>query len=521
MTTINETIEDRYRDTHRRSAELYRQACTVFPSGVTHDVRYLQPFPLTMASAQGARKLDVDGHEYVDYVMGHGALLLGHAHPAVVAAVRAQVARGTQLGGNTELELEWGRSVQRLMPSVERIRFVSSGTEATLMAMRLARAFTGRSAVLRFAGHFHGWQDYAVASPAAAASPDAAASPGVAASPDAAASPGAAASPDAATSPGAVGSPGAAASPEAVADTRTGRAPTTPGLSGPIPSAIGTTVHVIPPDDPGLLEATLAANRDIAALIVEPTGAHMGQIPLAPAFVHDLVEIARRHGVLVIFDEVVTGFRVAPGGAQQRLGIRPDLTTMAKILAGGLPGGAVGGRAEIVDQIAFPDPGAGAGAGAEALAKRERVEHPGTFNANPLSAAAGTTCLGLVATQPVTTQADRAAARLCTGLNQAFADTGTRGFAYHDSSLVHAAPNLEGDASPAWLAANRERLDAARAGELPRHLRLALLNEGVDTMRGINYIVSAAHTDADVDHTVAGFTRALAALRREGMLQSR
>ena len=495
MTTINETIEDRYRDTHQRSAELYRQACTVFPSGVTHDVRYLQPFPLTMASAQGARKLDVDGHEYVDYVMGHGALLLGHAHPAVVAAVRAQVARGTQLGGNTELELEWGRSVQRLMPSVERIRFVSSGTEATLMAMRLARAFTGRSAVLRFAGHFHGWQDYAVARPAAVASADAA------------------------TSPGAVGSPGAAASPEAVADTRTGRAPTTPGLSGPIPSAIGTTVHVIPPDDSGLLEATLAANRDIAAVIVEPTGAHMGQIPLAPAFVHDLVEIARRHGVLVIFDEVVTGFRVAPGGAQQRLGIRPDLTTMAKILAGGLPGGAVGGRAEIIDQIAFPDPGAGAGA--EARAKRERVEHPGTFNANPLSAAAGTTCLGLVATQPVTAQADRAAARLCTGLNQAFADTGTRGFAYHDSSLVHAAPNLEGDASPAWLAANRERLDAARAGELPRHLRLALLNEGVDTMRGINYIVSAAHTDADIDHTVAGFTRALAALRREGMLQSR
>ena len=454
-----QTIEDRYVAAHRRSAELYRAACDVFPSGVTHDVRYLRPFPITITGGHGPRKHDVDGHEYVDYVMGHGALLLGHAHPAVVAAVRAQVARGTQLGGNTELELEWGRSVQRLMPSVERLRFVSSGTEATLMAMRLARAFTGRSAVLRFADHFHGWQDYAVASPGAAS--------------------------------------GTASGP-----------PVTTGPS--IPDAIGATVHVIPPDDLELLNDTLAANPDLAAVIVEPTGAHMGQIPLAPEFLHELGTIVRRHGALLIFDEVVTGFRVAPGGAQQRLGLRPDLTTLAKILAGGLPGGAVGGRAEIIDQIAFP--------GVRGGDLRTRVEHPGTFNANPLSAAAGIACLNLVATQSPTAQADRAAARLCDGLNQAFADTGALGFAYRDSSLVHTAPNIAPGAGRAWLAVNRERLRAVRTGELARCLRLALLNEGVDTMRGISYIVSAVHTVADIDHTVAGFTRALEALRREGLL---
>ena len=443
------TIEQQYLDRHRRSAEAYERAGGAFPGGVTHDARYLEPFPIVLTGARGTRKVDLDDNQYIDYVMGHGALLLGHSHPAIVAAVSEQMQRGTHLGGNTELELRWAEAVQRLMPSVERVRFHSSGTEATLMALRLARAFTGRPKVLRFQEHFHGWHDYAAAVP--------------------------------------------------------GEGP----FAGPgIPAAVGASVEVIPAGDAELLERTLAGDPEIAAVILEPTGAVGGRLPVAAEFVHQVRESTARHGVVLIFDEVVTGFRITPGGAQRRLGIRPDLTTMAKIVAGGLPGGAVGGRAEILDQIAMSG-------------RPRRVAHPGTFNANPLSAVAGSTCLGLVASEPLTERAARAADRLCTGMNRLFADSGTQGFAYHDSSLVHVAPNVEGDGSPAAVAAALPALTSTRGGAVAQSFRLALLNEGVDAMRGVGYIVSALHSDADIDVTLAAFDRALERLRAEGILQRR
>ena len=451
------TIAQQYLSRHPRSAEMYRRAGGAFPGGVTHDARYLEPFPIVLATAAGARKVDLDGNEYVDYVMGHGALLLGHSHPAIVAAVTEQMQRGTHLGGNTELELRWAEAVQRLMPSVERVRFHSSGTEATLMALRLARAFTGRSKVLRFADHFHGWHDYAAANP------------------------------------GAEGAGGGG-----------------DRFAGPgIPAAVGASVQVIAPGDAELLDRTLANDRDVAAVIIEPTGAASGRLPVAAEFVHHLRAATERHGVLLIFDEVVTGFRITPGGAQRRLGIRPDLTTMAKIVAGGLPGGAVGGRAEILDQIAMSGN------------RPRRVAHPGTFNANPLSAAAGTTCLGLVAGEPLTERASRAAARLCAGMNRLFAERGAQGFAYHDSSLLHVAPNVPGDGSPESVAAALPRLSSSRDGAAAQHFRLALLNEGVDAMRGVTYIVSAVHDDAAIDATLAAFGRALDRLLAEAILHRR
>ena len=445
------SIDQQYLDRHRRSAELYRQAGGAFPGGVTHDTRFLQPFPLAMTTAAGSRKVDVDGNEYIDYVMGHGALLLGHSHPAIVAAVSEQMRRGTHLGGNTELELRWAQAVQRLMPSVERVRFHSSGTEATLMAMRLARAFTGRPTVLRFSEHFHGWHDYAAAVPGAGSDP----------------------------------------------------------FAGPgIPAAVGGTVRVLAPGDADLVDRTLAGDRSIGAVILEPTGAMSGRVPVAAEFVRDLRAITERHEVLLIFDEVVTGFRVSSGGAQRRLGIRPDLTTMAKIVAGGLPGGAVGGHAEILDQIALPAGGA-------------RVAHPGTFNANPLSAAAGSTCLDLVAAESFAERAEQAAARLCAGFNRQFAANGTAGFAYQSSSFVHVAPNLAGDGSEESVAAVLPELGALRSSPVASRFRVALLNEGVDTMAGLSCIVSAVHDDADIDATVAAFGRALQALRGESVLQPR
>jgi glutamate-1-semialdehyde 2,1-aminomutase len=163
------TITDTYSELHPTSARLYQDSIQTFPSGVTHDVRFLTPFPLFIDRASGSRKWDVDGLEYIDYVMGHGALLLGHAHPQITQAIVDQASRGTHYGGNTRLEVAWGELVRRIVPSAEVVRFTSSGTEATLMALRLARAYTGRDRVLRFDQHFHGWHDYVVGSRAAEA----------------------------------------------------------------------------------------------------------------------------------------------------------------------------------------------------------------------------------------------------------------------------------------------------------------------------------------------------------------
>src|SRR5712692_11173877 len=157
------SLVERYSEAFPRSQDLHRKAKSIFPDGVTHDVRYLQPFPIYVDHAEGSRKWDVDGHELIDYWAGHGALLLGHGHPAVVEAVKRQIGRSTHPGACHELEIAWGNLVQQLVPSAERVRFTSSGTESTLMALRLARMFTGRPRVLKFAGHFHGWHDFLIA----------------------------------------------------------------------------------------------------------------------------------------------------------------------------------------------------------------------------------------------------------------------------------------------------------------------------------------------------------------------
>ena len=276
------TILDEYVRKHPGSASRYEEAKGIFPGGVTHDNRYMVPFPIYVTHGSGPLKWDVDGNEYVDYVCGHGALILGHSHPEIVSAVSNQVARGTHLGANTEEELRWGRAIRRLVPSVEKLRFVSSGTEATLMALRLARAYTGRNRVVKFEEHFHGWHDYVVSS-------------------------------------------------------------TNRPVTG-VPPTTSQSVLAFPPDL-SALERFLAQDGHVAAVILEPTGAHYGQLPLmVPQFLQDLREVTRRYSVMLIMDEVVTGFRVAPGGAQAKFGIDPDLTTMAKIVAGGLPGGVRRGQ---------------------------------------------------------------------------------------------------------------------------------------------------------------------------------
>ena len=283
----NSRIVAAYRQRTPGSGELACQAAALLPSGIAHDGRHLDPYGVYIVRASGPHKWDVDGNRYIDFYGGHGALILGHCHPRVTAAVARAAGEGTQFGANHPGEIGWARAIQRLVPAVERVRFTSSGTEATLMAVRLARAFTGRDTVLRFKGHFHGWNDHMTHGHVS----------------------------------------------------HFDGTPTTGVLAGVAESAI-----LAPPGDLAAVAAILGRRTDIAAAILEPTGASFGQVPVDPEFLHGLRALTALHGVLLIFDEVVTGFRTSRGGAQVAFGIRPDISTFAKIVAGGMPGAAVAGR---------------------------------------------------------------------------------------------------------------------------------------------------------------------------------
>jgi glutamate-1-semialdehyde 2,1-aminomutase len=436
---------------HAESRRLHGRALGIFPDGVTHDLRRNSPFPLYVGRASGSRKWDVDGNELIDYVMGHGALLLGHQHPQVVAAISAQAQLGTHYGASHEAEVRWGELVQRLVPSAERLRFTSSGTEATMMALRLARAFTRREKVLRLVNHFHGWNDSVHGQPR-----------------------------------------------------REETVPSAPGL----PEGMLRTSIVIPQNDVDALRRTLREDGgEIAAMILETTGSHWGTDPIDLDYVRTARELTAEIGIVLIFDEVITGFRVSPGGAQQVYGITPDMTTMAKIVAGGLPGGCVAGRAEIIDQIAFSAGG-------------ERISHPGTFNANPLSATAGAACLTLVADGEHQKRAAATAAELARAMNHVFTDESVAGCVYGQSSMLHIALGM--DARPpdgyswGWHALPEHRTTAV-APDAWTALRLSMLNDGVDIM-GTGMMVSSAHTSDDAALTVEAFRHTLRAMKAEGVL---
>ena len=442
------TILDDYIAKHPGSAKRYIEATKLFPGGITHDSRYAQPFPLYMTHGAGPRKWDVDGNEYIDYVSGHGSLLLGHSHPAITEAVSKQILRGTHLGGSTDEEMRWARAIKALMPTVDKVRFHSSGTEATLMAMRLARAYTGKNKVIKLQDHFHGWHDYAMA-----------------------------------------GSDRPAAG---------------------VPETTWQSMVVVPSGDLGAVEDTLKRDQDIAGLILEPTGAHMGQLPFdTPNFLDGLRDLTEQHGVVLIFDEVVTGFRASPGGAQTRYDIRPDLTTMAKIVAGALPGGAVGGKAEIIDMIAHR--------GDPEWDSQHRLAHPGTFNANPLSAAAGAACLELIANQPINRQADAMADRLKKGLNEIFGKTEVAGHAHGIASLIHVVM-ADCDCDRDICTMPHTKIKEVTASATVTALKRGLQNRGVDIMGREGLLVSAAHTEIDIDQTLEAFQNTLETIRAEGLV---
>jgi glutamate-1-semialdehyde 2,1-aminomutase len=421
------TIDQEMYERMAGSSALYERAKETFPSGVTHDARYAKPFPIYVNRAQGSRKWDVDGNEYVDYYGGHGALILGHCHPVVTQAVVEQAQKGSHYGACHELEVRWGELVQEIVPSAEAVKFVSSGTEATMLALRLARAFTGRDRLIKINGHFHGWHDYA----AVAMAP-----------------------------------------------------PWDVPISMGIPKGVQGTVTGIPDKDADALEAELAKG-DVAAVMIWCNA-------LTKEWAETVRDKAEAHGALVIYDEVVTGFRYAPGGAQEYFGVKPDLTTLAKIVAGGLPGGAIAGRADVIHQFDFSDD--------PQKQRFARIAHPGTYNASPISAAAGVACLEIVKDPAIQKKAGDTATKIKAGFKDALDRNGVEGAVGGWMSYI--TTTLKGKGS-AW--------------ELQLKWRAAMQLGGVDPS-GTSLIVSAMHDDEDVDRTVAAYELAIHRLRNEGLI---
>ena len=440
QTTKPSSVLDTYRALHPKSAALYERARAVIPGGVTHDGRHLVPFPVYVERAQGSKKRDVDGHEYVDYWMGHGALFLGHCHPAVVKAIQSQAALGTHLGACHELEVRWAELVCQLVPSAEMVRFTMSGTEATHLAMRIARAYTGRFKIVKFHGHFHGWHDGVVA----------------------------------AVNP-----------------------PFDVPMSAGVPASTLEQLLLCPPNDIKAVDGLLQRG-DVAAVILEPAGGQSGSTPTIPGYLQELRRLTERHGVVLIFDEVITGFRYAPGGAQAYFGVTPDLTTLAKIVAGGLPGAAVCGKRPLMATMAHR--------GDPIWDRSQRVAQNGTFNSNPVCAAAAIATLEIVSDGALHARANKLGDELRARLAEAMKRAGAPGTAFGEASIFHVS--FEGKPGLAGF-------DSPRRGDLYHLLRCALLNNGIDSSNYHGWI-SAVHTEPDIERTVRGYEQALAAMAADG-----
>jgi len=421
-----------------RQALLRQAAADLFPGGVNSPVRAFTSVgrpPLILVSGQGSHVRDADGNVYLDYIGSWGPALLGHAHPEVVSAVREAALDGFALGATGPREIELGTRIRAAMPSVERLRFVSSGTEAVMSAIRLARGATGRELVVKFAGGYHGHGD------------------------------------------------------SLLVDAGSGLATLSmPGSAGVTVGAARDTI-VVPFNDPAAIAAAFEAFPGlIACVIMEPVIANVGVIPPDPGFLEFLRGLTERDGALLIFDEVITGFRLAKGGAQERFGITPDLTTMGKIIGGGMPVGAYGGRADLMRLIAPEGP----------------VYQAGTLSGHPIAMAAGIATLDRL-TPAVYSGLERTGARLEAGLREAAADAGRQVAISRVGSLltVFFRPTAPRNGAEA-LTSDRDAF-ARFFG--------AMLDEGVllPPSQFEAWFLGTEHSDSDIDATVAAARRAFRA----------
>jgi glutamate-1-semialdehyde 2,1-aminomutase len=450
---VKQSSEALYAERFPKSRALFDHACGILPRGVTHDGWFMLPFPIYFNRAQGSHKWDVDGYEYVDYFGGHGALILGHAHPSLVEAINRQSLIGTHFGGCHELQLEWADLIKELVPSAERVEFTNSGTEANMLAMRLARAFTGRDKIVRFRGHFAGFADHVMV----------------------------------------------------------GFAPpwNVPTSSGLLSFDIENTV-VIPINDEDALEKALS-KRDVAMVMVEAAGAFSGVTGISSSFYQTMRDITKEYDTLLHFDEIVTGFRFSPGGVQAEKRIKPDLTSLGKILTGGMPGaGAIVGRTDVMEMLLFKD---------DTWNRYKRVSHTGTFNGNPLCASAGIATLKILSSGDPQKRASDMAQMLREQLQDAIVDRGISGCVYGDSSTFHIyLSDCElRDECDRSVCLNE---DKERSLPLGRLLAINTTLNGVHfTSRGYDGFVSAVHTESDIDKTIHAFSKSFDTLIKEGILK--
>jgi len=425
------------RPASKGSSDLRVRAEKILVGGVNSPVRAFRAVggePLIIDHAYGSRVWDTDGREYIDYICSWGALILGHANLDVVDAIAEQARRGTSYGMTSPLEIELGEHVSRAIPSIERIRFVSSGTEATMSAMRAARALTKRDLILKFEGGYHGHADSFLS--------------------------------------------------EAGSGLATLGISSSPG----VPQALAALTLNAPYNDAAAVERIFAEHGGkIAAIIVEPIAANMGVVPPAPGFLESLRRITQQDGSLLIFDEVITGFRLAYGGAQSVYGIQPDMTVLGKIVGGGLPVAAYGGRREIMDQIAPLGP----------------VYQAGTLSGNPLAMRAGLTILALLEDPEFYRPLNARAERLGNGLRDALRETGVPGQVNAAGSLI----TLFFAAEPVPNYAAAKKSDTSRFAAFFHEM----LWRGVllPPSQFEALLVSSAHSDEDISRTLAAARESL------------
>jgi glutamate-1-semialdehyde 2,1-aminomutase len=427
-------------DKYPQSSALFARAKEVIPGGVNSPVRAFRGVggtPLFIRRGNGAAITDADGREYIDYVGSWGPMILGHAHPQVIAAIQQAATRGTSYGAPTELEIELAQEVIDAFPSIEMLRLTSSGTEATMSALRVARGFTGRPKIVKFEGCYHGHGDSLLVR----------AGSGVA----------------------------------------TLGLPDSPGV---LPEVAQNTITV-PFNGAEALEAVFnEAGDQIAAVIIEPVVGNMGCVPPKEGYLQSVRRVTERHGAVLIFDEVMTGFRVARGGAQQLYGVKPDMTTLGKIIGGGLPVGAFGGRREIMEVVAPVGP----------------VYQAGTLSGNPLAVTAGLTTLRLLKDPTVYDQLEKATARLVARMTEAAREAGVPTVSNRVGSMFTTFFTSEPVSD--WATASRSDREA-----FARFFH-AMLDEGVylAPSQFEAAFVSTAHNDEIIERTIEAARKAFAQL---------
>jgi glutamate-1-semialdehyde 2,1-aminomutase len=433
-----EAIEVAYRARTPRSEALYAESRERIPGGLTRSVAFYTPYPAFMAGGSGCHVRDADGNDYLDHLNNFGSIIHGHAHPAVTAAIREQVGQGTDFGSPTELHLALARELSRRVPSVERVRFTTSGTEAVLYAIRAARAFTGRVKVLKMEGSYHGGSDTVTVS----------------------------------VDPGA-------------------KAPDPPlGVAGSrgIPCDVLANTLVAPFNDLARASEIIRSHhRELAVVLVEPVTVR-GLIAAERDFLEGLREVTRECGVLLLFDEVVT-FRLAVGGAQSHFGVTPDLTTFGKIIGGGLPLGAFGGRADVMEGFDVTRP--------------DHVHHSGTFSGNSAAIAGGLVSLDLLTGEAIA-RLNSMGDRLRDALRARLAAQGVAGQVTGLGSLI--GLHLTGTPVRDYRSALRSNREAQR------WLHLALMNSGVFARSTGSFFVSTPMGTREIDHTASVFGEALSGL---------